>query len=90
MKEGLVLPLDCVHQRAARAEKEAQRAYKLRRRAEELAAREGRRDAFRRAGSTMVRAGVDIKILRRVRRDACSMAWRGHPTHRLISTQTCA
>merc|ERR1719399_2147289 len=56
LKEGLVLPLDCVHQRAARAEKEAQRAYKLRRRAEELAQRENRRDAFRQAGSTMVRA----------------------------------
>ena len=39
LKEGLVLPLDCVHQRAARAEREAQRAYKLRRRAEELAQR---------------------------------------------------
>merc|ERR1719399_476135 len=56
LKEGLVLPLDCVHQRAARAEAEAQRAYKLRRRAEELAQRENRRDAFRQAGSTMVRA----------------------------------
>ena len=78
LKEGLVLPLDCVHQRAARAEKEAQRAYRLRRRAEELAAREGRRDAFRQAGSTMVRACVKIKILRRLYAiDATPARWRG-------------
>lgn len=56
LTEGLVRPLDCVQQRAARAEAEAEMSDALRRRAEQLARREVRRASFRQAGATMVRA----------------------------------